>query len=80
LTTFEGHEPSVSNSDRSEKPRFFDYSCPMSRVATLPGSHGKRSSFELFPKAVDGRDKLSGDSFSIDEHDAVDQVNVPPRR
>jgi hypothetical protein len=29
---------------------------------------------ELFPNAVDGRDKLSGDSFSVDEHDAVDQV------
>ena len=30
--------------------------------------------FEIFPKAVDGRDRLSGDSFSVDEHDAVDQV------
>jgi hypothetical protein len=29
---------------------------------------------ELFPNAVDGRDNLSGDSFSVDEHDAVDQV------
>ena len=30
---------------------------------------------ELFPKPVDGRDRLSGDvSFSVDEHDAVDQV------
>ena len=29
---------------------------------------------ELFPKAVDGRDRLSGDSFSVDEHDVVDQV------
>ncbi|MGB7158990.1 MAG: hypothetical protein WBD40_13035 [Tepidisphaeraceae bacterium] len=29
---------------------------------------------ELFPKAVDGGDSLSGDSFSVDEHDAVDQV------
>jgi hypothetical protein len=30
--------------------------------------------YELFPNAVDGRDNLSGDSFSVDEHDAVDQV------
>ncbi len=29
---------------------------------------------ELFPKAVDGRDRSSGFSFSVDEHDAVDQV------
>ena len=29
---------------------------------------------ELFPKAVDGRDRLSGESFSVDEHDAVDQL------
>src|SRR5688572_32484942 len=29
---------------------------------------------ELFPKAVDGRDSSSGDPFSVDEHDAVDQV------
>ena len=30
---------------------------------------------ELFPKPVDGRDRLSGDvSFSVDEHDAVDQL------
>ena len=28
---------------------------------------------ELFPKAVDEHDRLSGDSFSVDEHDAVDQ-------
>jgi hypothetical protein len=33
-----------------------------------------RSGDELFPNAVDGRDNLSGDSFSVDEHDAVDQV------
>src|SRR5207244_5449776 len=32
------------------------------------------STKELFPKVVDGRDRLSGDSFSVDEHDAVDQV------
>jgi hypothetical protein len=32
------------------------------------------ASREIFPKAVDGRDRLSGDSFSVDEHDAVDQV------
>ena len=29
---------------------------------------------EVFPKVVDGRDRLGGDSFSVDEHDAVDQV------
>ena len=29
---------------------------------------------ELFPKAVDGRASSSGFPFSIDEHDAVDQV------
>jgi hypothetical protein len=29
---------------------------------------------EIFPKAVDGRDSSSGFSFSVDEHDAVDQV------
>ena len=30
---------------------------------------------EIFPKVVDGRDRLSGDpSHSVDEHDAVDQV------
>jgi hypothetical protein len=29
---------------------------------------------ELFAKAVDGRDNSSGFSFSVDEHDAVDQV------
>lgn len=29
---------------------------------------------ELFPKAVDGRDNLSGLSYPVDEHDAVDQV------
>ena len=29
---------------------------------------------ELSPKVVDGRDSLSGDSFSVDEHDAVDQL------
>ncbi len=28
---------------------------------------------ELFPKAVDGRDNLRGDSF--DGHDAVDQIS-----
>ena len=40
---------------------------------------------ELFPKPVDGDDRLSGDSFSVDEHDAVDQflqfltpVQFPP--
>ena len=31
-------------------------------------------SLELFPKAVDGRASSSGFPFSIDEHDAVDQV------
>jgi hypothetical protein len=36
--------------------------------------HLDRSFEELFPNAVDGRDNLSGDSFSVDEHDAVDQV------
>jgi hypothetical protein len=29
---------------------------------------------ELFPKVVDRDDRSSGDSFSVDEHDAVDQV------
>jgi hypothetical protein len=29
---------------------------------------------EIFPKAVDGRASSSGLSFSVDEHDAVDQV------
>ena len=34
-----------------------------------------RFALELFPKPVDGRDRLSGDvSFSVDEHDAVDQL------
>ena len=33
-----------------------------------------RGELELFPKAVDGRDRLSGELFSVDEHDAVDQV------
>jgi hypothetical protein len=36
--------------------------------------HAPRTIQELFPNAVDGRDNLSGDSFSVDEHDAVDQV------
>ncbi len=35
---------------------------------------GRAVSLELFPKAVDGRDNSSGSSFSIDEHDAVDQI------
>jgi hypothetical protein len=29
---------------------------------------------ELFPNPVDGRDNLSGKFFTVDEHDAVDQV------
>ena len=32
------------------------------------------SALELFPNPVDGRDSLSGFSFSVDEHNAVDQV------
>ena len=30
---------------------------------------------ELFPNPVDGRDNLSGDPFTVDEHDAVDQLS-----
>ena len=50
----------------------------LSREDGSPG-HGCRTACgqersELFPKAVDVRDKSSGFSFSVDEHDAVDQV------
>jgi hypothetical protein len=30
--------------------------------------------FEVFPNPVDGRANSGGSSFSVDEHDAVDQV------
>jgi hypothetical protein len=69
---------------REQKPggltaRYSD--CPRSAISVVfydtllhAGDDGFTKLPELFPKAVDGRANSSGSSFSVDEHDAVDQV------
>jgi hypothetical protein len=44
------------------------------RTRESNGLSNVRICVEIFPKAVDGRASSSGVSFSVDEHDAVDQV------
>ncbi|HEY1685668.1 MAG TPA: hypothetical protein VGG19_12950 [Tepidisphaeraceae bacterium] len=49
------------------------------KKTTLPAKSSPLTRYfwvqELFPKAVDGVGSLSASSFTVDEHDAVDQVS-----
>jgi hypothetical protein len=58
----------MSKQSKGKKPQ-------SKKVAALLQQLQRKTGHELFPKAVDGRARSSGDSsFPVDEHDAVDQV------